>query len=59
MNPQGDRWTAETVLALAPDAASRKAGSKLAVPGPWSGAGALPEGGGGAVWGECSGSGST
>ncbi|MCQ8769276.1 SWIM zinc finger family protein [Streptomyces telluris] len=58
MNPQGDRWTAETVLSLAPDAASRKAGSKLAAPGPWSGAGARPEGGGGVVWGECSGSGS-
>ncbi|MEU1816672.1 SWIM zinc finger family protein [Streptomyces roseifaciens] len=58
MNPQGDRWTAETVLSLAPDAASRKAGSKLAAPGPWSGAGARPEGGGGAVWGECSGGGS-
>ncbi|MFF4220715.1 SWIM zinc finger family protein [Streptomyces nondiastaticus] len=58
MNPQGERWTAETVLALAPDAASRKAGSKLAAPGPWSGAGARPEGDAGAVWGECSGSGS-
>ncbi|MEU5186103.1 SWIM zinc finger family protein [Streptomyces klenkii] len=59
MNPQGGRWAAETVLALAPDAASRKAGSKLAAPGPWSGAGSRPEEGGGAVWGECSGSGST
>ncbi|MEU8549524.1 SWIM zinc finger family protein [Streptomyces roseoverticillatus] len=59
MNPQGERWTAETVLALAPDAASRKAGSKLAAPGPWSGAGARQEEGGGAVWGKCSGSGST
>ncbi|MGW2597820.1 SWIM zinc finger family protein [Streptomyces klenkii] len=59
MNPQGGRWTAETVLALAPDAASRTAGSKLAAPGPWSGAGTRPEEGGGAVWGECSGSGST
>ncbi|MFF7728394.1 SWIM zinc finger family protein [Streptomyces sp. NPDC008001] len=61
MNPQGDIRTAETVLALAPDAASRKAGSKLAAPGPWSGAGARAEGEGGrvgAVWGECSGSGS-
>ncbi len=46
------------MLSLAPDAASRKAGSKLAAPGPWSGAGARPEEGGGAVWGECSGSGS-
>ncbi|MFI9305201.1 SWIM zinc finger family protein [Streptomyces triculaminicus] len=63
MNPQGERWTAEQVLALAPDAASRKAGVKLAAPGPWSGAGAHTDGGtdGGtaAVWGECKGSGST
>ncbi|PNG98072.1 SWIM zinc finger family protein [Streptomyces malaysiensis] len=54
MNPQGERWTAEQVLALAPDAASRTAGSKLAVTGKWSGAGAL----GRAVWGLCAGSGS-
>ncbi|MEU3353355.1 SWIM zinc finger family protein [Streptomyces sp. NPDC037389] len=53
MNPQGERWTAERVLELAPDAASRKAGAKLATPGPWSGAGAHT----GAVWGECEGSG--
>lgn len=55
MTGQGDRWTAEDVLALAPDAASRKAGSKLAGPGPWSGAGAGDE----AVWGLCKGSGKT
>ncbi|MGW8949936.1 SWIM zinc finger family protein [Streptomyces sp. NPDC055709] len=55
MNQQGVRWTAEQVLALAPDAASRKAGSKLGTAGPWSGAGS---GGGGAVWGLCKGSGS-
>ena len=39
MNPQGERWTAEQVLALAPDATSRKAGGTLATPGPsgpWS-----------------------
>lgn len=42
-------------MALAPDAASRKSGSKLAAPGPWSEAGA----GAGAVWGLCKGSGST
>ncbi|MFI1970427.1 hypothetical protein BLA24_27265 [Streptomyces cinnamoneus] len=58
MNPQGERWTAEQVLALAPDAASRKAGAKLAAPGPWSGPGAHTDGGVGAVWGECAGSGS-
>ncbi|MBU3871695.1 SWIM zinc finger domain-containing protein, partial [Streptomyces sp. 4503] len=54
MNPQGERWTAERVLALAPDATSRTAGGKLAAAGTWSGAGAHGE----AVWGLCSGSGS-
>ncbi|GAA3374565.1 SWIM zinc finger family protein [Streptomyces sannanensis] len=54
MNRQGDRWTAEQVLALAPDAASSKAGSRLGVAGPWSEAGCAP----GAVWGLCKGSGS-
>ncbi|WP_262699122.1 MULTISPECIES: SWIM zinc finger family protein [Streptomyces] len=54
MNPQGERWTAEQVLALAPDTASRTAGGKLAAAGKWSGAGAH----GRAVWGLCSGSGS-
>ncbi|MFD8865298.1 SWIM zinc finger family protein [Streptomyces sp. NPDC059590] len=53
MNAQGERWTAEQVLALAPDAASRKSGGKLAAPGPWSGAGAHGRG----VWGLCAGSG--
>ncbi|MEU7486783.1 SWIM zinc finger family protein [Streptomyces sp. NPDC042319] len=52
---QGERWTTEQVLAVAPDAASRKAGGKLATPGPWSGTGA----GNGAVWGVCKGSGGT
>ncbi|MFH8984411.1 SWIM zinc finger family protein [Streptomyces varsoviensis] len=55
MNPQGEFRTAEQVLALAPDAPSRKAGSKLATPGPWSDTGD----GEGAVWGLCAGSGST
>ncbi|WP_211273086.1 SWIM zinc finger family protein, partial [Streptomyces albus] len=54
MGGQAVRWTAEQVSALAPDAASRKAGGKLATPGPWSLAGA----GDGAVWGLCKGSGS-
>ncbi|MFI9204788.1 SWIM zinc finger family protein [Streptomyces sp. NPDC053048] len=58
MNRQGERWTAEQVLALAPDAASRKAGAKLAAPGPWSGSGAHTDGDASAVWGECKGSGS-
>ncbi|SEO18189.1 SWIM zinc finger family protein [Actinacidiphila rubida] len=49
------RWTADQVLALAPDAASRKAGARLATPAPWSGTGVA----GTAVWGLCKGSGST
>nr|EIF91997.1 hypothetical protein [Streptomyces tsukubensis NRRL18488] len=42
------------MLALAPDAASQKAGGRLATAGPWSGTGS----GDGAVWGLCKGSGS-
>ena len=56
MTQQGVRWTADQVLALAPDAASRKAGSKLGVAGPWSGVGSSEEG---TVWGLCKGSGGT
>ncbi|WP_030317126.1 SWIM zinc finger family protein [Streptomyces sp. NRRL B-3229] len=55
MTQQGVRWTADQVLALAPDAASRKAGSKLGAAGPWSEAGSSEEG---TVWGLCKGSGS-
>jgi len=55
MTQQGVRWTADQVLALAPDAASRKAGSKLGAAGPWSAAGSSDEG---TVWGQCKGSGS-
>ncbi|MDI5965859.1 SWIM zinc finger family protein [Streptantibioticus silvisoli] len=53
------RWSPEQVLALAPDAASNKAGAKLGVPGPWSGTGTSPAAGGAGpwVWGECRGSG--
>ncbi|MET9531407.1 MULTISPECIES: SWIM zinc finger family protein [unclassified Streptomyces] len=54
---QGVRWSADQVLALAPDAASRKAGSRLGgSSGSWSEGGW--SGGFGAVWGLCSGSGS-
>lgn len=53
MNPQGERWTTDQVLALAPDEASRRAGGKLATPGPWSETGADES----AVWGQCKGSG--
>ncbi|MFI0979948.1 SWIM zinc finger domain-containing protein [Streptomyces sp. NPDC021093] len=55
MNQLGVRWTADQVLALAPDAASRKAGSRLGTAGPWSDAGCD---GAGALWGLCRGSGS-
>ncbi|MFI9807741.1 SWIM zinc finger family protein [Streptomyces sp. NPDC052301] len=55
MTEQGVRWTADQVLALAPDAASRKAGSKLGAAGPWSETGSRAEG---TVWGLCKGSGS-
>ncbi|MEU9325296.1 SWIM zinc finger family protein [Streptomyces canus] len=55
MTQQGVRWTADQVLALAPDASSRKAGSKLGAAGPWSEAGSSDEG---TVWGLCEGSGS-
>ncbi|GGW35354.1 SWIM zinc finger family protein [Streptomyces caelestis] len=55
MTQQGVRWTADQVLALAPDAASRKAGSKLGAAGPWSETGSSDKG---AVWGLCKGSGS-
>ncbi|KMS66870.1 SWIM zinc finger domain protein [Streptomyces viridochromogenes] len=55
MTQQGVRWTADQVLALAPDAASRKAGSKLGAAGPWSEAGSTDEG---TLWGLCKGSGS-
>ncbi|WP_369146033.1 SWIM zinc finger family protein [Streptomyces sp. R44] len=55
MNGMGVRRTAEQVLALAPDEASRRAGSKLGTAGPWSETGS----GDGAVWGLCKGGGST
>ncbi|WP_405821251.1 SWIM zinc finger family protein [Streptomyces sp. NBC_01390] len=55
MTQQGVRWTADQVLALAPDVSSRKAGSKLGAAGPWSEAGSTDEG---TVWGLCKGSGS-
>ncbi|MDT3400573.1 SWIM zinc finger family protein [Streptomyces sp. B1866] len=54
MNRQGEGWTVERVLALAPDAASRKAAGRLAAAASWSGTGAHGQ----AVWGLCAGSGS-
>ncbi|WP_327284991.1 MULTISPECIES: SWIM zinc finger family protein [unclassified Streptomyces] len=56
MTEQGVRWTAEQVLALAPDVASRTAGAKLGGAGPWSQTG---DSASGLVWGVCKGSGST
>ncbi|MEU6315654.1 SWIM zinc finger family protein [Streptomyces sp. NPDC047014] len=56
MTEQGVRWTAEQVLALAPDDASRKAGGRLGGAGPWSQIGGSASG---SVWGLCKGSGST
>jgi hypothetical protein len=47
------RWTTESVLALAPDASSRRAAAGLARPAPWSGTGAAGE----LVWGRFAGSG--
>src|SRR5258708_15610484 len=47
------RWSADRVMALAPDASSRQAAAKLAVPAPWAQAGAA----GDVVWGLCAGSG--
>ncbi|MFE4048451.1 SWIM zinc finger family protein [Streptomyces sp. YIM B13518] len=55
MTQQGVRWTADQVLALAPDSASRTAGSELGTAGPWSGAGSSGEG---TVWGLCADGGS-
>lgn len=48
-----ERWARERVLALAPDASSRRAALGLAAPRSWQGAGWLA---GSAVWGECQGS---
>jgi len=56
MTSQGVRWTADQVLALAPDTASRKAGSRLGAAGPWTEAGSS---GDGTLWGLCKGSGRT
>ncbi|MFD4835762.1 SWIM zinc finger family protein, partial [Streptomyces uncialis] len=60
MTQQGVRWTSERVLAMAPDAASRKAAAELGTAGPWSGTGCsdgAPAAAGPALWGLCKGSG--
>ncbi|MEU7335895.1 SWIM zinc finger family protein [Streptomyces sp. NPDC007074] len=56
MTQQGVRWTADQVLALAPDPASGRAGSRLGTAGSWSHTGSSDEG---TLWGLCRGSGST
>ena len=51
-----DRWSAEQVRALAPDASSRTAAAKLAAPAPWTDTGCT-EGSVPVLWGLCAGSG--
>jgi len=51
--PVIERWSRDQVLALAPDAASRRAAQRVAGSAEWSGAGA----GEGLVFGECAGGG--
>jgi hypothetical protein len=48
-----ERWSADSVLALAPDASAGRTAKSLATPAPWTGTGAT----GDAVWGLCEGSG--
>ncbi len=48
-------WSRERVLGLSPDAASSRAGERLAAPAPWSDTGRH----GSLLWGRCRGSGST
>lgn len=48
-------WPAPRIQALAPDVASQKAGTKLAVSAPWSGCGVQAEER--LLWGDCKGSG--
>ncbi|WP_106251124.1 SWIM zinc finger family protein [Allonocardiopsis opalescens] len=55
-----ERWKTDDVLALAPDAPSRKAAEKVARPAGWPRTGAVVASGGAstlALWGECKGSG--
>lgn len=53
------QWTAEQILALAPDAASAKNGRGLATARKWISLGQSPETPPTVVWGECQGSGKT
>jgi hypothetical protein len=47
------RWSADSVLDLAPDESSRRSGAGLGRPAPWRGAGVA----GDVLWGLCAGSG--
>src|SRR6202046_2553040 len=47
------RWSADSVLDLAPDESSRRSGAGLGRPAPWHGAGVA----GDVLWGLCAGSG--
>jgi len=47
------RWSADSVLGLAPDESSRRSGAGLGRPAPWSGTGVV----GDVLWGLCAGSG--
>ncbi len=53
IGPMADRWSADQIRALAPDAASVRAGDRLATPTPWRQTGATAA----VLWGYCSGSG--
>jgi hypothetical protein len=48
-----ERWSADSVLALAPDDSSRRSSAALGRPAPWSDTGAASD----VVWGLCAGSG--
>jgi SWIM zinc finger len=48
-----ERWSADSVLALAPDDSSRRSSAGLGRPGPWRSTGTAGE----VVWGLCAGSG--
>src|SRR2546423_6529647 len=56
-NVGADRWSAEQVLALAPDAAAQKAARSLATPRRWTETGYAPDEDPPTLWGLCKGSG--
>ncbi|MEO3812765.1 SWIM zinc finger family protein [Sphaerisporangium sp. B11E5] len=50
-----ERWSRDQVLALAPDASSKKGAQSVSGPGKWPVTGVMPD----VLWGECKGSGAT